>query len=90
MFLESDDIFAGNPRDNFFDIVYNANRNLVENEIENLIERLALLEFLLEQNKIEDVDKKILTLKYNDEKKLELAKKDMFIHLTANIVSQNE
>ena len=36
-----DDIFGGEPRDKFFDIVYNANRNIVENELENLFIELS-------------------------------------------------
>ena len=30
------DIFESSPKEKFFDIVFNANRNLVEEELENL------------------------------------------------------
>ena len=43
-----DDIFGGQPRDKFFDIVYNANRNIVENELEILFSELAALRELAE------------------------------------------
>jgi hypothetical protein len=90
MFLESDDIFAGNPKDSFFNIIFNANRNLVENEIENLIEKLALYELLLEKNEINYTDKVMLEIKYNNQEKVEAIKRDFFIDATSNIVSQNE
>ena len=90
MILDDDDIFAGNPQDNFFDIVYNANRNLVEFEIEKLVEKLLICEELLKKNGVEDIDKEVLQYKYNNLDKLEVLKRDEFMHLTGNIVSQNE
>lgn len=90
MVLDSEELFAGSPKDTFFDIVYNANRNLVEHEIEDLIERLALLEMLLEKNGVEDIDKKISELKYSEAEQLEDEKRSIFIHSTGNIVTRNE
>ncbi len=90
MILDDDDIFAGNPQDNFFDIVYNANRNLVEFEIEKLVEKLLICEELLKKNGVEDIEKDVLEYKYNNLDKLDDLKKDEFMHLTGNIVSQNE
>ena len=47
-----DDIFGGQPRDKFFDIVYNANRNIVENELEILFSELVALRELAESSGI--------------------------------------
>ena len=38
------DIFEGTPRDKFFDIAFNANRNLVEEEITKLLMKLISYE----------------------------------------------
>jgi len=44
--FDEDDVFMGSPKSKFFDIIYNANRNLVELELEVLIERMACMEIL--------------------------------------------
>ena len=40
------DIFSQSPREKFFDILFNANKNLVENELEKTFEKfIAMSEF---------------------------------------------
>ena len=43
LFEEDDDIFAGSPKSKFMDIIFNASRDLVEEELVRLIERQAAL-----------------------------------------------
>ena len=91
--FNNDDIFAGNPKDTFFDIVYNANRNLVELEIEDLVEKLLICEELLKEAtgiSDEEVEKRVLSYKHSNMDKLETLKMNEFIHLTGSIVTKNE
>jgi hypothetical protein len=92
MFLEDDDIFGGSPRKKFYDIVYNANRNLVENEIDAILVRTNAMEALLEERLQdgEDIEKLIVAHNYSDLTAVENHKINSYIVHTGNILSQNE
>ncbi|RDU67484.1 DUF2018 domain-containing protein [Helicobacter didelphidarum] len=47
--LDSMEIFEGNPINKWKEVVFNASRTLAENEIERLLETLALYELALEE-----------------------------------------
>lgn len=83
-----DDIFSGQPRDKFFDIIYNANRNLVENEIEKLFIELAILRELAEKNGVNHQD--IKNFEAINQDKWQNALNDIYIGITGDILSQNE
>ena len=53
---DDDDIFFGSPKSKFFDIMEQTHRDLVEDEIDKVIEKLAILELILSQDKDEDFD----------------------------------
>ncbi len=91
-FDDEDDIFTGgSPKAKFFDIVYNANRNLVENELDKLVTRLCALEELLEEKMGEDeMEEELKKMCYLPSEELENAKASKYIELTANILTQNE
>jgi hypothetical protein len=89
-----DELFEGNPRDKFFDIVYNANRNLVADELDSLIERVALYELYMAKSGIDittdEFTKELREIKYAEDSQLEDLKRDLYIHSTGEIVSKNE
>ncbi|NPA55216.1 MAG: DUF2018 family protein [Epsilonproteobacteria bacterium] len=87
LFKDDDGLFMGTPRSKFFDIVFNANRNLVEEELENIIERMCLLEMMIDDD---DLERKLQELKYTKQNELEDRKTDAFIHSMGNVLSQNE
>lgn len=91
-FDDVEDIFTGgSPKAKFFDIVYNANRNLVENELDKLVTRLCALEELLEEKMgEEEMEAELQKMCYLPSKELENAKASKYIELTANILTQNE
>jgi hypothetical protein len=89
LFNDDDGEFMGTPRSKFFDIVFNANRNLVEQEIEDLIERMCLLEMIAEEA-VENIDQKLMELKFTKSEELEAKKVDTFINSMGNILTQNE
>ncbi|RUM56587.1 MAG: DUF2018 domain-containing protein [Nautilia sp.] len=82
-------MFMGTPKSKFFDIVFNANRNLVENELEDLIERLCALELIAEEYE-DNLEQKIQEIKFSKSEELENRKFDTFINSMGNILTQNE
>jgi len=89
LFPDDDGMFMGTPKSKFFDIVYNANRNLVEQEIEDIMERMCLLEMIAEEHE-EELEQKLAELKFSKSQELEDKKFDAFISSTGNILTQNE
>ncbi|AII14792.1 putative protein (DUF2018 domain) [Campylobacter iguaniorum] len=83
-----DDIFGGSPKDKFFDIVFNANRNLVENELEKIFMELVALRELGEEKGINMQDINSFLALRQDE--LETGLNDVYIGLTGDILTQNE
>ncbi len=92
IFEDEEDIFTGgSPKAKFFDIVYNANRNLVESELEKLVQRVCALEMMLEEKIGEEaLEEEVLKLTYLPSKELENCVQSRYIELTANILTQNE
>ncbi len=88
MFLEDDDLFGGSVQKKYFDIIFNANRNLVEYQLTTNLERIAALELLIDEG--ENLDQ--ILRKLSIEKSDEIAKslEDLYITGMGDIVSQNE
>ncbi|WP_456451725.1 DUF2018 family protein [Hydrogenimonas sp.] len=91
-FDDEDDIFTGgSPKKKFFDIVYNANRNLVENELDKLVTRLCIVEELLEKHMDDEaIEHEVKQQSMLPSKELENCTNSKYIELTANILTQNE
>ena len=83
-----DDIFGGQPKDKFFDIVYNANRNIVENELEILFSELVALRELAESSGITQTQ--IDSFKALNPDAMESGLNDIYIDITGKILTQNE
>ncbi|GAX87469.1 conserved hypothetical protein [Lebetimonas natsushimae] len=78
------------PKDKFFEIVFNANRNLVIEELEELIKRMAALEILAEECFGDEVDQKINEIIFNKLDELEETETDLYIDTMAKILTKNE
>ncbi len=91
-FEDEEDIFTGgSPKAKFFDIVYNANRNLVESELDKMVERICILEMILgEKIGEEALEEEVRKRSYALSSELESCKSDKYIEYTANILTQNE
>ncbi len=86
-----DDIFEGTPEGRYFDIVFNANRNVVENELLNTIEKMSALELLLEEMlEGKDVENIIRNYIINNPEKIKERKINNIIESMGNILSQSE
>jgi hypothetical protein len=90
LFADDDGMYMGTPKSKFFDIVFNANRGLVEDELEDLVERIALLEMILAEAQVENLEQKMQEIKYNNSADLEEVKFDLFVSSMGNILTKNE
>ncbi len=92
MWLEDDDIFGGKPEKKFFDIVFNANRNLVQDELNNSVRKVAALELLLEEMFTEDKDTDAIINNYvfKNQDKVNQRTDNLYIEMMGNILTQNE
>ena len=78
------------PKDKFFEIMFNANKNLVIEELEKVFERLAALEILAQECYGEELEQKINEVRFNRSEELEQEEFDFYIHTMANILTKNE
>lgn len=81
-------IFEGSPKDKFFDIIFNANRNLVEEKIEQLVTNFVALSAICEKNGIDVSCVDLYVLQNLDE--IQDALNDYFMEFTSNVLSNNE
>ncbi len=89
--FDDDDFMVTSPAQNFFNIIHNANKDLVNANLERLVERLAVAEKILEERDLEDeLDRLIKTLPFEDGADLDNRKNSIFIETVGNIVSNQE
>lgn len=94
MIFDEDDVLISSPRRKFFDIIYNANKNLVEAELEALIERMACMEIILDEYLEKDGKHDLLqvlkSFKYSNEELVENKKNSLYIEFVGDVVTKNE
>jgi len=89
--FDDDDYMMTTPKDNFFQIIRSANQNIVENELEKLIERLAVAEKILEERDLDtEYEHRVRSEIAADPGDLENRKNSLFIETVGKIVSQCE
>ena len=81
---DEDDIFMGSPKSKFFDVSREASQDIVEEEWDKIVEKVAALEMMLSQGKDEnfDINDEIKEFKMNNEKELEAMKKGLYVEFT--------
>jgi hypothetical protein len=91
LFEDEDDIFQGSPKSKFLDIVFNANRDLVHNELERLMNRLAAMELMLEEiHGEDDIERKIQAMQFERTDDVDMMAKNLYIISVGNVLTQNE
>lgn len=93
LYEDEDDFFVGSPKSKFFDILFNANKNLVEDALEKHVERHVAMEMLLERlvaDKGIDIETEISIIKTEKQDDIYNAKVDFFISTVGDILTQNE
>jgi len=59
MFNDVDDFLHSNPRDKFFDVVFNANNDISRLELEKVVQQFVAMESMLEKIHGENLDNEI-------------------------------
>ena len=87
---DDDDIFFGSPKSKFFDILEQTHRDLVEDEIDKVIEKLAILELIISQDKDEDFDinSYLNEFKLDNLSEVNSAKKGLYMEFSGEIISR--
>jgi hypothetical protein len=78
------------PKDKFFEIIFNANKNLVTEELEEVFKRLAALEILAEECYGDEVEQKINEVIFTKSEELEGMETDLYIDTMSKILTKNE
>jgi len=93
LYEDEDDFFVGSPKSKFFDIMFNANRNLVEDALEKHIERHVAIEMILDklaEEKGMNLEAEISNILMENQDGIHHAKMDFFISTVGDILTQNE
>ncbi|MDX4026060.1 DUF2018 family protein [Aliarcobacter skirrowii] len=87
---DEDDIFFGSPKSKFFDILEQTHRDLVEDEIDKVFEKLAILELIVSKDKDEDFDinSYINEFKLDNFSEINSAKKGLYMEVSGDIISR--
>ncbi|RXJ76084.1 hypothetical protein CRU86_07655 [Aliarcobacter skirrowii] len=87
---DEDDIFFGSPKSKFFDILEQTHRDLVEDEIDKIFEKLAILELIVSKDKDEDFDinSYINEFKLDNFSEINSAKKGLYMEVSGDIISR--
>ena len=91
LFEDEDDLFQGSPKSKFLDIVYNASRDLASLELVALVERIATLELMLEEQLGREIEEHELKgYAFEHSAQVDALSKNIYIHSVANVLTQNE
>ena len=91
LYEDEEDIFMGSPKSKFFDIFFNANRNLVKEKLLQMIDRYNAMEILLEQQLGQDqLDAMVETVLLEHADDIYEKNNDFFIATVGEILTQNE
>ena len=86
---DENDIFGGTPKSKFMDVVFNANNDIVRQELEKMVYEMAAMEVALEKNGI-DVEMAVKEMKFNHGSEVEDSAKNIFMTVVGDILSQSE
>lgn len=93
LYEDEDDFFVGSPKSKFFDIIFNANKNLVEDALEKHVERHIAMEIILGkliEEKGMNLEAEISTIRVEKQDEIHHGKVDFFISTVGDILTQNE
>ncbi len=87
LFEDEDDIFAGTPQSRYWDISGQLSEDLVKDEFDGVVERLAIMEAMLaETHEYEDLDRTIKTYAVSNMSKVEELKKSVYMELAGQLI----
>ena len=85
---DEDDIFMGSPKSKFFDVTREASKEVVEDEMDKIIEKLAVLEMIVSENKDEnfDINEYIKEFALENSDIVKAMKKGLYVEFTGEII----
>ena len=85
---DEDDMFMGSPKSKFFDVSREASQDVVEDEWDKIVEKVAILEMMLSEGKDEnfDVNDAMKEYKLNNEQEVNNMKKGLYVEFTGEII----
>jgi hypothetical protein len=85
---DEDDIFMGSPKSKFFDVTREASKEVVEDEIDKIIEKLAVLEMIVSADKDAnfDINEYIKEYMLENSEKVKAIKKGLYVEFTGEII----
>lgn len=85
---DEDDVFMGSPKSKFFDVTREASKDIVEEELDKIIEKLAVLEMIVGEDKDESFDLNSCIKEYilENEEKVKAMKKGLYVEFTGEII----
>ena len=90
LFEDEADIFGGSPKSKFMDVVFNANNDIVRQELAIFIEKMATMEMMLEEHVGEDINKAIKQYYFGHQDACDTKAKSLYVEMTGAILSQSE
>jgi len=90
LFEDEDDIFGGSPKSKFMDVIFNANNDIVRAELEKMIEKMAAMEAMLEEQHGDNLDRVIEQYRFEHADECESVAKSIYIEVMGEILSQSE
>jgi len=90
LFEDEEDIFGGSPKSKFMDVIFNANNDIVRQELAKFIEKAAAMEAMLEEQHGDDLDRAISQYQFENQDKCDAITKSIYIEIMGEILSQSE
>lgn len=90
LFEDEDDVFSGSPRSRFMDVVFNANNDIVRQELALFVEKVAVMELMLEEHVGDDIDRAVKNFEFAHADEASEKSKGLFIELMGKVLSQSE
>lgn len=87
LFEDENDIFAGTPQTRYWDISGQLSEDLIKDEFDVLVQRLAVMEAMLgETHNYEDLDRTVRSYAIEHMEKVEELKKSVYMELAGQLI----
>lgn len=87
LFEDEDDIFGGSPKSKYWDISNQMSKDLMEDEFDDLVMRLAVMEkMLMKIHDEEMLDKIVKNYYYENTDEIEVVKKSIYMELAGKLI----
>jgi hypothetical protein len=86
---DENDIFGGSPKSKFMDVIFNANNDIVRQELQKMVYEMAAMELALEKQGI-DTQSIVRQMQFEHGGEVEDNAKNIYMNVMGNILSQSE